>query len=70
MACPATTSTSSTSTTPASLLVVRRQRHLIAGTRHPTGARCRWNAGETMLLGAALDDQPVCTLELARQAQG
>ena len=41
----------------------------IEGTLHPAGAHCRWRIGETLLLGAALDDQPPCTLQLTHQEQ-
>jgi len=40
----------------------------IDGVRHPAGAHCRWQVGATMVLGATADDQPACTLQLARQA--
>ena len=39
----------------------------IDGVRHAAGARCRWQVGATMVLGAAADDQPACTLQLTRQ---
>jgi len=41
----------------------------IDGLLHPAGARCRWVIGQTILLGAAADDQPPCTLQLTRQEQ-
>lgn len=37
---------------------------LIEGVPHATGARVRWQAGESMVLGASLHDHPVCTLVL------
>jgi hypothetical protein len=39
---------------------------LVDGVPHSTGARLRWKAGETMVLGASMSEHPVCTLLLAR----
>jgi len=36
---------------------------------HPSGARFHWKAGETLVLGAAVHDDPVCTLVLERAAR-
>lgn len=41
----------------------------IEGVRHAQGARCRWDAGKTMMLGVASDDEPGCTLLLMPQGQ-
>ena len=41
----------------------------IEGVLHPSGTCCRWAIGPTLLLGAAADDQPPCTLQLTRQEQ-
>lgn len=41
----------------------------VEGVTHATGARFRWQVGETMLLGAAPDEHPACRLTLARRGQ-
>jgi pSer/pThr/pTyr-binding forkhead associated (FHA) protein len=43
---------------------------LVNGVRHGPGERFRWQAGETMLLGAPLDGRPGCTMTLTRRAAG
>jgi len=42
---------------------------LLEGVPHPSGARFHWKAGETLVLGAAVHDDPVCTLVLERAAR-
>ena len=37
----------------------------VDGTRHPPGARFRWNVGQTMILGRAINQEPECSLTLA-----
>lgn len=39
---------------------------LIEGVPHATAARVRWQAGQTMVLGASLHEHPVCKLVLKR----
>jgi pSer/pThr/pTyr-binding forkhead associated (FHA) protein len=39
---------------------------LIDGVPHASGARVRWQAGQTMVLGASLHEDPVCRLLLKR----
>jgi pSer/pThr/pTyr-binding forkhead associated (FHA) protein len=39
---------------------------LLEGVPHPSGSRFRWAAGETLVLGASVHDDPVCTLVLER----
>jgi pSer/pThr/pTyr-binding forkhead associated (FHA) protein len=43
---------------------------VVEGVLHAAGARFRWNVGETMVLGASLQDHPTCVLTLARPGQG
>ena len=43
---------------------------LVEGVAHATGARLRWNVGETMVLGPSVHDDSSCTLMLARQDRG
>jgi hypothetical protein len=38
----------------------------VAGVTHGAGARFEWKVGETMVLGRAVNDEPPCSLTLAR----
>ena len=38
----------------------------IAGAAYPSGARLRWNAGESMVLGRIIGHEPECRLTLSR----
>ena len=38
----------------------------IAGVAYPSGARLRWNAGESMVLGRIIGHEPECRLTLSR----
>ena len=38
----------------------------VAGIEHPAGTQFRWEVGQTMRLGRAVNDEPECTLMLSR----
>ena len=43
---------------------------LVDGERHPCGARLRWRAGQTLVLGEPTPSQAPCSLELTRSNGG
>jgi hypothetical protein len=40
--------------------------HAEGGVQHPAGGEFDWRAGETIVLGQAVGDEPVCSLTLVR----
>jgi hypothetical protein len=51
----------------AQVLVVGDNGVGVDGLAHPPGTRFRWQVGQTMVLGAGLQDHPACTLVLSRR---